>query len=361
MYLKSLYLNNFRLYEEAHIEFCPGVNWISGRNAIGKTTVLEAIHLLATGSSFRTHQMSHLIRHGADYFYLEAQFVKHGIDQRLRLSYSQRERRIFINNNSCNSLSGLCGNLLCIALCPDDLSIINGAPQERRRLLDAQLSQVNPLYLHHLTRYQRAMKQRNYLLKAKSLISIESWEYEMAVSAAYLLQQRLLLATELQKHALPLHRIIAEEDLTLGYRPYGRVGISQISLQQQYIEQYQRNRPREIAMAMTLVGPHKDDMTIAIGDKEARFFASEGQQRSCAAALRLAQWQQLQHATELPPLMLVDDITANLDEARCTRLYSQFAGMSQLFLTSTHAIPEMLTKSQYRMIDPNCLACYSQE
>ncbi len=101
VYLKSLYLHNFRLYEEAYVEFCPGVNWISGRNACGKTSLLEAIHLLASGRSFRTHQLVNLIRHQSSHFYLEAHFIKHGIAQKLRMVHSPKERKIFINNTQC--------------------------------------------------------------------------------------------------------------------------------------------------------------------------------------------------------------------------------------------------------------------
>ena len=184
VYLKSLYLHNFRLYEEVYVEFSPGINWIYGRNASGKTTMLEAIHLLASGRSFRTNQLANLIRHDCPHFYLEAHFEKHGIAQKLRMVHSSKERKISINNTQCSSVSSLVGVLLSVVLSPDDLSLISGAPQERRQFLDAQLSQVDPLYLHHLSRYQRAMRQRNTLLKTKKIGSIEGWEYEMATSAA---------------------------------------------------------------------------------------------------------------------------------------------------------------------------------
>lgn len=356
MYLKSLYLNNFRLFEEAYVEFCPEVNWISGQNAMGKTTLLEAIYLLSTGTSFRSHQLSNLIRHGASHFYLEAHFVKHEISQRLRLSYSKAERRIYINNSCYPSLSALYGVLFSIAYSPEDICLINGAPQERRRLIDTQLGQIDPLYLHHLSRYQRAMRQRNYLLKAKNVLSIESWEYEMATSAAYIVQKRLPLIETLQKHAAPIHRLIAghQPDLTLSYRPFGRLdgsGWHEQALRQHYLEQYQKHRPREIALASTLVGPHKDDISITIGEKDARFFASEGQQRSCAASLRLAQWQQLQQASELAPLMLIDDFGVSLDAMRCQRLLEQLNSCSQLFLTSTMPLPDSLKSKPHKMIE----------
>jgi len=354
VYLKSLYLHNFRLYEEDYVEFSPGINWIYGRNASGKTSMLEAIHLLASGRSFRTHQLTNLIRHDCPHFYLEALFEKHGIAQKLRMVHSSKERKISINNTQCSSVSSLMGVLLSVVLSPDDLSLISGAPQERRQFLDAQLSQVDPLYLHHLSRYQRAMRQRNTLLKTKKLSSIEGWEYEMATSAAYLLQKRLPLIQLLQSQSTPLHQAIANEQvmLSLDYRATGKIEGSPAQFRQQYMEQYKKNRDREIILASTLVGPHKDDMTIAIGGQEARYYASEGQQRSCATALRLAEWHLLSTSSEERPLMLIDDIGASMDSERCQRLFLQINELSQVFISSTQPIPDELRAKEHKVIIP---------
>jgi DNA replication and repair protein RecF len=182
------------------------------------------------------------------------------------------------------------------------------------------------------------MRQRNCLLKAKNLSSIYSWECEMALSAAYLLQERLQLLNELQPITTAFYQDIADEidSLSLNYRSACKsiVG-SAAALRDHYLQQYEKNRVREMAMACSLIGPHKDDLAISLGDKEVRFFASEGQMRSCAAALRLAEWKWLEQMSGEKPLMLLDDVTTSLDQKRSSKLFEQFDSLGQLFLTTT--------------------------
>ncbi len=176
----------------------------------------------------------------------------------------------------------------------------------------------------------------------------------MAASAAYLLHKRLPLIQLLQSQSTPLHQAIANEPvmLSLDYRATGKIEGTQAQFKQQYMEQYKKNRDREIILASTLVGPHKDDMTIAIGGQEARYYASEGQQRSCATALRLAEWHLLHACSEEKPLMLIDDIGASMDSERCRRLFLQINQLSQVFISSTQAIPEELCVREHKTITP---------
>lgn len=346
MYLKSLYLHNFRVYGEAYFEFCPHVNIICGANAIGKTSLLEAIYLLSTGRSFRTHQSAQLIKNGASHFYLEALFVKHGIEQKLRISYSAKEKKIFINNTPCSSVAALYGVLLSVALSPVDLELINGPPQGRRSYLDTQLAQIDPLYFHHMIRYSRAMKQRNFLLKAKNLLSIESWEHEMAVSASYIVHKRRELIKEMKDKIGEIYCWISGNSfpLILSYKSMQKMPDEEGLLRNYYLEQYSKNRYRESLLASTLTGPHRDDIFMAICGYEARSFASEGEKRSSSAALRLAEWQQLKTSTGQEPLMLVDEVGANLDRARYQKLISHFDHLSQVFVTATEKPPFFSSK-----------------
>lgn len=337
MQLKSLYLHNFRLYEEAYFEFSPKINIIHGPNAIGKTSLVEAVYFLMTGRSFRTHQVANLIRAGESYFYLEACFEKHGVEQYLKISFKGKERKIFLNNTRYPSSSSLMGLLLGVIFSPSDIDLIKGAPQGRRQFMDDQLAQIDPLYLYHMNRYHRAMRQRNCLLKGKNVRTIHSWEHEMALSAAYILQKRLELIYELQPLSKKLYLSIAEErsQLSLSYRSTCKMIGNQSELIQSYLELYEKNRHREMSAACTLIGPHKDDLAICIGDQEARYFASEGQSRSCAAALRLAEWERLKAISGVMPLMLLDDISTSLDQKRSERLFMELADLGQTFITVT--------------------------
>lgn len=344
MHLRALHLKNFRLYEDALFEFSPTLNIIRGPNARGKTSLLEAIYFLMTGNSFRTSQINDLIRQGASFFFLDAIFVKNGIEQKISFHYNGKVRKVTHNSTSYSSSIGLLGLLQGAIVHPDDATIVKGGPGGRRHLLNLQLAQVDPLYVHHLTRYERAMRQRNQLLRTKSTAAIESWEYEMANAASYVIQQRAKAVLELQNEVRAIYSCICggTEELKLNYKAHGtgdRLPLNAEALRDLFTDQYKRHRQREMDMGATLTGPHRDDVVISLNNQEARAFASEGQQRSCVVALRLAEWQRLKtHADEMP-LMLVDDLGMSLDASRRTQLVNHFKSLEQVFITTTENSP----------------------
>lgn len=336
MHLRSLYLHRFRNYEEAFIEFSPEFNLICGPNAQGKTNVLEAIHYLMMGQSFRTKQGQKLIKHGSSSFYLEAVFIKHGIEQTLRLSFDGKERRMIYNSTSLPTVSSLIGLVQGVVLTPDDVQLIKGAPALRRQFLDIQIAQADPWYVYHLTRYHRAMRHRNQLLKIRELATIESWEHEMSQSAAYLTKQRYHTIQALQFQCEQKHPLLTGETST--FELIYKTSSPLLELEegrQFFLVQFAKNRIREMALGYTLIGPHKDDLVITIGGKEVGCFASEGQQRSCVTTLHLAEWHRLQQASELPPLFLIDDVGMGLDTNRKERLIAELSQLGQVFLTTT--------------------------
>lgn len=336
MFLRTLYLHNFRCYQEAFFEFCPGINTICGANAQGKTSLLEAIYLLIAGKSFRTSQVSDLTRLGTNNFFIEASFVKHGIEQQLRISCNGKERKIFHNHNLCPS-SSLLGLLRGVVITPDDAALVKGSPLVRRHFLDLQIAQIDPLYVHHLGRYNRALRQRNALLRAKSHATLDSWEFEMATSAAYLTMQRSLAVQDLEKSGRRLHKILSGEgeEMQLVYKNGAPLNAGLTVLRTHFLEQFQKLRYREMILGATLSGPQKDDLTVAIAEKEVRFFASEGQQRSCVAALRFAEWERLNELGSEAPLMLIDDVGVSLDSSRKDKLLTHIQSLGQVFLTAT--------------------------
>ena len=282
LFLQKLYLNHFRRYDEVLFQFNPSFNTIIGPNAHGKTTVLEAIQFLMNGRSFRTQQTADLIQYDQNYFYLEACFIKQGVEQTLKISYDGCERKIIYNSTTYHSSSNLLGLLQGVVVTPDHATLVKGSPLLRRHFLDLQIAQVDPLYVHHLTRYSRAMRQRNVLLKRKDLSTVKSWEGEMALAAAYITLQRKQAITDLQKIGNPLHCMLTEEQssLNLEYKSSCSEIVDLLLLREHYLYQWDKLRQREKEMGITLYGPHRDDLLIKIGDREARLFASEGQQRS---------------------------------------------------------------------------------
>lgn len=349
MHIRSLFLKNFRNYEEKTFVFGPNLNLICGPNALGKTTILEAISLLATGRSFRSSLFRELVRHDEVECVVALTFVKLGVEQTLRMVHMPKGRKFFHNVTVHSSSAALLGALPCTLMIPDDLSIIKGQPKERRRYLDLQLAQADPLYVYYLHRYQRAMIQRNALLKARSLRTIEIWEQEMAQAAGYLIQKRFVLVRKLQEFCAQFFSEISssKEHLLLQYKSGCPEG--QEDPKSWLLNIYQTNRPRELAVGMSLAGPHRDDLLIFVNGKEARDFSSEGQQKSCVAALRLAEWVHLRDQVGMEPIFLVDDLGLSLDAQRRARLFACLEGAGQVFVTSTES--EMFGRDDCFLLD----------
>lgn len=339
MFLKTLYLHQFRNYREAYFDFGQSLNLICGTNAQGKTTVLEAIHTLMSGYSFRPGLQQDLIHSGCNACYFETLFTKHGVDQKLQYYLSEKERKITHNHTPLSGISGLPGLIQGVIMTPDDALLVKGSPLLRRQFLDEQISQIDPLYVHFLSRYSKAMRHRNQLLKQKRLPSIESWEHEMARASAYIVLKRLSIIKILQMHANAFYNYLTKEreDLSLRYCSSASGYQTEEEIKIFYLSQFEKNRPREVMIGHTLTGPHKDDIWIGIGGRDARFFASEGQQRSCVIALRMGEWKCLEQISNEIPLLMIDDVGMGLDAQRRERLIQRIASLGQVFLTTTDA------------------------
>jgi DNA replication and repair protein RecF len=330
VFLKNLYLRNFRNYAEAQVTFHSKCNVLYGNNAQGKTNLLEAIYLIATGRSFKTLRMEELIRHGQSFFYIEATVVRDLISQTIKISFDGESRRLQTEANTYNSFHHLLGLLPAVLYAPGDTELITGSPTLRRRFFNLHLAQSDPLYVHHLSRFWRAMKQRNCLLRMRNETDLECWEVEMAHSASYLYEAREEMIEEIEQ---PLARSSKElsgsqESLKLRYAPSYHPD--------QYLAQLKKNRPREIQLGMTLTGPHRDELSLSIDGKPARIFASEGQKKTSMAALRLAEWERLCSRVDGTALMGIDDFGLHLDHSRQQLLCDNLENLGQVFLTTPH-------------------------
>lgn len=345
MWVKKLYLHHFRNYTQAEIHFSPGVNWITGKNGQGKTNLLEALYLLSTGRSFRTYQLSQLIQKGASFFYLEAEIEKEGVSQTLKLSFDGENKKVQHNASSYSHFTPLIGLLPHVLYAPEDIALVSGVPLFRRKFLDIHLAQMDPLYLHHLARYHKAMRQRNELLKRKTEDAIDPWEEMMAQSGEYLMKMRRQMIADLhgplneRMHSLS----VGSDAIDLRYHsslPQGNL-----------LLQWQKNRKKDLHIGTTLSGPHRDDLHFEIEGLSAKAFASEGQKHSIVASLRLCQWDHLRNQMGLSPLMSIDDFGAHLDQGRQAKFQESLGALGQIFLTSPHQSPEIFPKKQMLEID----------
>ncbi len=337
MQLQHLILRNFRNYEQAQATFSPSVNIVYGDNGQGKTNLLEAIYLISTGRSFRTRRLGDLIRAGAEYFYVEAHFIKDGTPQSLKVYYDEKTRRVQYNNTVHTNLTSLLGILPGVLLSPDDHSLISGSPTERRRFMDLHIAQMDPLYVYHLARYFRAMKQRNHLLRSRSDASLSAWEQAMAPSAAYIIEKRKASLSSLHEHLCQWmdHLSLGKDSLKTTYACSLNLRESQdTDLPGILLAQWQKSRPREMHLGSTLMGPHRDDLEIHISEKDAKNFSSEGQKRCGSTALRFAEWQRFYELIGAKPLLGIDDFGIQLDPERQKILHQKLTGFGQVFLTT---------------------------
>lgn len=330
MLLHNLSVSNFRLFDTKTLDLHPGVNLLIGNNAAGKTTLLEAIYLLMAGSSFRAQNPKELMRQGAEHFHVELYFSKAAVVQNLSYSFSESERRVKHNGNLLTNASSLLGVLHAVYLAPHDIQLIQGAPSIRRHYLDLQLAQVDPLYVHHLTRYKKALKQRNVLLRRRSANTIELFEETLAASASYIVQQRKKACERLEHFVSSLYAKICgkADQVVLQYDG------PQEDSPAHYLSQYQRLRPKEMELGFSLLGPHKDDLELLLNGREAKLFASEGEMRSLAASLKLAEWEVMAQQIQDQPLMLLDDFGISLDQQRSAALATLLNDKRQVIITS---------------------------
>lgn len=336
MFLKQLYARNFRNIDEVQIDFIDGVNELIGDNAQGKTSLLEALFLCITASSFRSLHLKELIRHTQEGFFVEACFEKAGVMHQIGISYDGEKRRVFLNRAPCDTPSVLLGLMPGVACTPDDIALVKGQPSTRRRFLDLMIAQIDPVFVHHLSRFMRALKQRNVLLKQKEIGSISCWEEELSRSSAYISLQRRKAVETLSVSASSFFHAFSTENavLELAYSSSMRACSDLDAYRLAYLQEYERKRAHEVQLGITLVGPHRDDLQIMINGKSARDFASVGQSALVAAALRLAEWHYLKQQTHSSPLMIVDDFGSSLDSTRRKMLFTELTKLGQLFLSS---------------------------
>ena len=341
MRVKSLSLKNFRNYEQAIITPDSGVTVFTGPNAQGKTNILEALHLCCLGRSHRTSRDGELIRWGEKsarvQIQTEQQDGTHEVT--ILLDKAQKKKKtVRIGARQAERIGELLGHVCGVLFSPEDLSIVKSGPAERRRFIDMQLSQLRPSYFYALQRAVRTLNQRNALLKeiAKHpslLPTLDMWDEQLAIVGAQIAQNRREAIEQLSQDARAAHASLTDgrEELRLWY-------ISQTAesgdIAQELLARIQAARNEDLRRMTTTVGIHRDDIGVTINGKEARTFASQGQQRSAVLSLKLAQLEMAARETGEAPILMLDDVMSELDPGRRRQLIERIDRM-QTFVTCT--------------------------
>lgn len=316
MIIKSLELNNFRNYKNLQMEFDSGTNILYGDNAQGKTNILEAVYLSGTTKSHKSSKDREMIRFKKDESHIRTMVEKHDISYRIDMHLKRNKTKgIAINGVPIKKASDLFGIVNFVFFSPEDLNILKSGPSERRRFINLELCQLNKMYLHNLSHYNKVIKQRNALLKDiyynPSLEdTLDIWDEQLVNYGCEIIRERRQFIDHLNEIIYDIHRNLSgdREELIISYEPDVD--------ENNFASQLAGNRETDKKLKTTSSGPHRDDMTFLIKEIDIRKYGSQGQQRTCALSLKLAEIQLVKKLIKDTPVLLLDDVLSELDSNR---------------------------------------------
>lgn len=344
MQIRNLKLRNFRNYDHLNMDFSDSFNIIYGNNAQGKTNIIEAVFLCASGRSHRTSKDQELLKNGESEFEIRLQFTKETIDEEIRINFNNEERKkIKINDIPVKKIGDLMGHLNAVIFSPEDLFIIKQGPAERRRFIDITLSQLRPSYFYDLQQYAKILFQRNTLLKRitvqRSLEdTLEVWNKHLVRTGSRIIRARRKFVRDLCGFASARHDKLTnhEEKLLLEYSPSFEISdeCKDEEIEKIFFDTVERNRENEIRKGTTVVGPHRDDIDIILNGESTKVYGSQGQQRTSVLSMKLAEIDLMKEESGDFPVLLLDDVLSELDDRRKEYLLESISGL-QTFITCT--------------------------
>lgn len=345
MKLTNLQLQNFRNYESVQLEFTDGVHVFIGENAQGKTNLMESIYALAMTKSHRTTNDKELIGWNKEFATIKGTVEKTATKTNLELQFSKKGKIAKVNFLEQKRLSSYLGNLNVILFAPENLTLVKGSPQNRRKFVDMELGQMSSLYLYDLVEYNRVLKQRNTYLKQLAIKKKQPDEYLEVLSemlselASKIVFHRLDFMKQLEALAIPIHDQLSlgREKFSVSYQATIPLedGLTPSQMKEIYIDQFKKNQTREADQATTLIGPHRDDLIFYLNEIPVQTYGSQGQQRSTVLSLKLAEIELMKLSTGEYPLLLLDDVLSELDDDRQTHLIKAIENKVQTFITTT--------------------------
>lgn len=342
MKLKTLTLYNFRNYAKLDVEFSYPINILVGNNASGKSNLLESIYILSSAKSYRTHLDHELIQHEQPLFYLKGVLETTLGELVVEVSNSVEGKKLVkIDGKHQQKISDMIGVVRVVLFSPESLDLIKGTPSIRRKFLDQLISQIHPTYLQNLQTYHAVLRQRNELLKKirdgeSSRELIESWDIQIAEAGMYIMSEREKTVKVLAELSKFQHYQLTQnsEEVDISYNP--SIDLFDTNEENSYLKMLRSVLRREIKMGMTTIGPHRDDVDIRIDGFEARRFCSQGQQRTIALSIKLAEMETISNELDDQPILLLDDVASELDERRAKLVYELIERLGiQTFITTT--------------------------
>lgn len=347
MELEALYLYNFTNYAFLEYHVNSYLNFFVGNNAQGKSNLLDSIYFLSFGSSSRYPRDLDLVKWGTQGFQIAAKVKSKSQHFNLKITYQKGKKELFINEYKVKKLTEFIGLFNVVFFSPDDLLLVKGSPALRRKYLDSEITQVSPQYYSYLQQYQKLLTQRNNLLKEikqskSSVDNLSIWDEQLIKIGARILAKRLEMHRRLKPLARLAHRRLssAQEELEINYLSSLDIDLKNPHLELKDLEAYFRQGLKQgleedIYRGYTAVGPHRDDFELKINGVNVKTFGSQGQQRTAALSLKLAELEFMYSETGEYPVLLLDDVLSELDRHRREQLLAAVTDRIQTFITCT--------------------------
>ena len=340
MQIKKLFLQNFRNYENERFDFSEGLNVLFGKNAQGKTNCAEAVFYLCTGASLRIRHDKQLIRIGAESARITAEAENRYGRVTIEADIYENKREIRVNGSKIAKNADLMGHINSVFFSPWELRLIQDGPDERRRFMNISISQTSPAYYTALLRYNKILDQRNTLLKnhdvSMVLDTLPVWDEQLCKYAAVIIKKRAEFLEKLAPHAKDYHAFLTDGAEELIVRPDRKYEGDETEIAKTLMRRLENNYEKDLRLGFTTVGPHRDDLDVLIGGTDAKAYASQGQTRTAALALKLAEVEIFKSLSGESPILVLDDVMSELDLPRRKKLLKCVSGI-QTVLTCTHA------------------------
>ncbi|WDV45917.1 DNA replication/repair protein RecF [Clostridiaceae bacterium M8S5] len=350
-------LINFRNYDELLVELNPKINIFVGDNAQGKTNLLESIYVSACGKSFRTSKDKNLIKINKDQAYIGVKINRRYSNKKVEIKLDKNKiKRVKVNNYEVEKISALYNCLNTVIFSPEDLKLIKEGPQVRRNFLDEEISRLKPLYRHNIQKYNKILYQRNNLIKSikknrDKIDTLDIWDKQLMDLGTSIIITRLKFINKLSKISHSIHSKITgnKEKLKLSYyccinNKISQTDIFNSKLKDSIINDYkiaiQNSIEADIEKGSTSIGPHRDDIDVIINNVNVRQFGSQGQQRTSALSLKLAEVELIKNEIGEYPVLLLDDVLSELDKSRRKHLISSFKDIQTIITTTDNIIFE---------------------
>lgn len=338
MFVEQVYLSNFRNYETCNIKFKDGTNVIYGANARGKTNVLESIYIMSTSRSHRGSKEAEMIRFGQNSAKIAAKFYSHGRENKAEIDFfNDKKKRIKINGVVADKTSQLMGYLNTVIFCPEDLKLVKGSPGIRRKMLDFGICQLRQKYFHSLSSYYKVLEQRNKLLRDNPESEmLWVWDEKLIECGTDIIWYRNSFIERLNEKIKKIIKEICEEDIDLIYDcGFETEDLkNKDAIKKSFEEELKKNILREKKFGMSLVGPHRDDFKIFLNGRESKLYASQGQQRTVALAIKMSEVELIKDDMGETPVLLLDDVLSELDESRREYVLNKIKNI-QVIITCT--------------------------